>query len=145
MPGDRIEAKWIESFPEAFRLCGVGAAEPVRSLSETQSRKPSVHLGELALCRLDARPFHIVVPTPALTAPVRALNGCLASPGAQRAAGASAFGPEWAKRAARTTPKPRLPFENYDDLCRIRLLGLCVPKRHGGLDADGSAGVAVEV
>jgi 2,5-dihydroxypyridine 5,6-dioxygenase len=70
MSGDRVEAKWIEGFAEAFRLCGVGAGEPVRILSETQSRKLNVHLAELALCRLNARAFHIIVPTPSQTAPV---------------------------------------------------------------------------
>jgi 2,5-dihydroxypyridine 5,6-dioxygenase len=70
MLSDRIEAKWIENFASLFRLCGVAADEPVRILSETQSRPLNVHLAELALSRLGARPFHIVVPTPRQTAPV---------------------------------------------------------------------------
>jgi 2,5-dihydroxypyridine 5,6-dioxygenase len=67
---DRVEAKWIESFAGLFRLCGLKAGEPVRILSETQSRALNVHLAELALASLGARPFHIVVPTPPQTAPV---------------------------------------------------------------------------
>jgi 2,5-dihydroxypyridine 5,6-dioxygenase len=67
---DRVEAKWIESFAAVFRLCGVAADEPVRILSETQSRKLNVLTAELALSSLGARPFHIVAPTPRQTAPV---------------------------------------------------------------------------
>ncbi|MFI5012113.1 MAG: peptidase M29 [Hyphomicrobiales bacterium] len=67
---DRVEAKWIESFAELFRLCGTKAGEPARILSETQSRPLNVQLAELALSRIGARPFHIVVPTPRQTAPV---------------------------------------------------------------------------
>ncbi|MBV9566823.1 MAG: peptidase M29 [Hyphomicrobiales bacterium] len=67
---DRVEAKWIESFAAVFRLCGIAADEPVRILSETQSRALNVQLAELALLSLGARPFHIAVPTPAQTAPV---------------------------------------------------------------------------
>jgi len=70
MLSDRVEAKWIESFAQVFRLCGVASGEPVRILSETQSRALNVTLAELALCGLGARPFHIVVPTPRQTAPV---------------------------------------------------------------------------
>jgi 2,5-dihydroxypyridine 5,6-dioxygenase len=67
---DRVEAKWIESFASVFRLCGVATDEPVRILSETQSRPLNVHIAELALLRLGACPFHIVVPTPRQNAPV---------------------------------------------------------------------------
>ena len=67
---DRIEAKWIESFAAVFRLCGLASGEPVRIVSETQSRTLNVHLAELALSSLSARPFHIVVPTPRQAAPV---------------------------------------------------------------------------
>jgi len=67
---DRIEAKWIESFADVFRLCGVGEGEVVRILSESQSRALNVQLAELALFAIGAKPFHIVVPTPHQTAPV---------------------------------------------------------------------------
>ncbi len=67
---DRIEAKWIEAFAKTFRLCRVERGEPVAILSETQSRSLNVHLAELALIGLGARPFHIVLPTPPQPAPV---------------------------------------------------------------------------
>lgn len=66
----RVEAKWIEMFAEVFALCGVGRGDACAVLSETQSRPVLVQLSELALARLGARPFHVVVPTPPLTAPV---------------------------------------------------------------------------
>ncbi|MEO7939571.1 MAG: peptidase M29 [Burkholderiaceae bacterium] len=66
----RIEAKWIDAFVQAFRLCGVQGGESAAILSETQSRAVNVQLAELALAQLGARAFHVIVPTPALTAPV---------------------------------------------------------------------------
>ena len=70
MLADRIEAKWIDAFAEVFALCRVAPGEAVAILSETQSRALNVHLAELALLRLGARPFHVVVPTPPQVAPV---------------------------------------------------------------------------
>lgn len=70
MFSDRIEDKWIASFAETFALSGAGLDEPVAILSESQSRGITVHLAELALLRIGAKPFHIIVPTPAQTAPV---------------------------------------------------------------------------
>ena len=67
---DRIEAKWIDVFREVFELCKVIPGEEVAILSETQSRAVNVQLTELALLDLKARPFHVVMPTPAQTAPV---------------------------------------------------------------------------
>jgi 2,5-dihydroxypyridine 5,6-dioxygenase len=66
----RIEAKWIDAFVQAFRLCGVQQGESAAILSESQSRPVNVRLAELALVRLGARVFHIVLPTSALAAPV---------------------------------------------------------------------------
>ena len=66
----RIEAKWIDSFCEVFRLCGVQPGDVCAVLSETQSRPALVTLSELALARLGARWFHVVLPTPRQTAPV---------------------------------------------------------------------------
>lgn len=66
----RIEAKWIDAFVQAFRLCGVQAGESAAILSETQSRPVNVQLAELALAQLGARVFHVVLPTLALSAPV---------------------------------------------------------------------------
>ncbi len=67
---DRIEARWIDVFERAFALSNVGRDDEVAILSETQSRGLNVHLAELALLRLGARPFHIVLPTAAQSAPV---------------------------------------------------------------------------
>ena len=67
---DRIEAKWIDAFERVFRLCKVARGEAVAILSETQSRPLNVHLTELALARLGATVFHVIVPTPPQDAPV---------------------------------------------------------------------------
>jgi len=66
----RIEAKWIDTFVDVFRLCGVQPGEACAILSETQSRPVLVQLSELALARLGARWFHVVLPTPRVSAPV---------------------------------------------------------------------------
>ncbi len=70
MIADRIEGKWIDLFAEVFALCKVAPGDACAILSETQSRALNVHLAELALQRLGARPFHVVVPTPRQAAPV---------------------------------------------------------------------------
>lgn len=67
---ERVEERWIRSFYETFSLCGISSGDTVAILSESQSRQINVHLAELALARLEARPFHIVIPTPPQTAPV---------------------------------------------------------------------------
>src|SRR6266567_1935631 len=64
MLADRIEAKWIDAFCEIFERCAVKAGDTAAILSETQSRALNVHLAELALLRMGAKPFHIIVPTP---------------------------------------------------------------------------------
>jgi 2,5-dihydroxypyridine 5,6-dioxygenase len=66
----RIEAKWIDMFAEVFARCGVRSGDACAVLSETQSRPVLVQLSELALARLGARPFHVVLPARALAAPV---------------------------------------------------------------------------
>ena len=70
MLADRIEGKWIEAFGEIFACCGVKQGDAAAILSETQSRALNVQLAELALLRLGARAFHIVVPTPRNRHPV---------------------------------------------------------------------------
>src|SRR5215212_1704405 len=70
MLADRIEGKWIDAFCEVFERCAVRRGDTAAILSETQSRALNVHLAELALLRLGARPFHIVVPTPRNRHPV---------------------------------------------------------------------------
>jgi 2,5-dihydroxypyridine 5,6-dioxygenase len=63
MLSDRVENKWIEAFCELFLRCGVRAGDAAAILSETGSRQLNVHLAELALLRLGAKPFHLVLPT----------------------------------------------------------------------------------
>jgi 2,5-dihydroxypyridine 5,6-dioxygenase len=70
MFADRIEGKWIDAFCEVIERCAVKKGDPAAILSETQSRPLNVYLAELALLRLGARPFHVVVPTPRNRHPV---------------------------------------------------------------------------
>ncbi len=66
----RLDPKWIDTFADVFRLCGVQPGDACAVLSETQSRQALVQLSELALARLGARWFLVVLPTPHQTAPV---------------------------------------------------------------------------
>ncbi len=61
---ERIEGKWIDSFERVFQRCKVSPGEEVAILSETQSRHINRELAELALLRLRAKPYHVMVPTP---------------------------------------------------------------------------------
>ena len=70
MIADRIEGKWIDLFAEVFARCKVAPRDACAILSESQSRALNVQLAELALARLGARPFHVMVPTPRQSAPV---------------------------------------------------------------------------
>src|SRR5437764_14982273 len=63
MFADRIEGKWIDAFCEVFAKCALKGGDTAAILSETQSRALNVHIAELALLRLGARPFHIILPT----------------------------------------------------------------------------------
>ncbi len=67
---ERIEGKWIDCFQRVFARCKVEVGEEVAILSETQSRGVNRDLAELALLRMGAKPYHIVIPTPAQTVPV---------------------------------------------------------------------------
>ncbi len=67
---ETIEGKWVKAFADVFRLCAVKPGEVVAILSETQTRPILPRLADLALHQLEARPFHIVVPSPELTGPV---------------------------------------------------------------------------
>ena len=67
---ERLEAKWIDAFTQAFALCGVKAGDMAAILSETQSRAVNVQLAELALLRLGAKVFHVVLVSPKSLAPV---------------------------------------------------------------------------
>ena len=83
MLADRIEHRWIESFAAALALSKIGAGDEVALLSETQSRDLNVHLAELALLRLGAKPVHVRAITPAQTAtvPIRSTGACQALQG----------------------------------------------------------------
>jgi 2,5-dihydroxypyridine 5,6-dioxygenase len=70
MMAERLEGKWIDLFAEVFARCKVAAGDACVILSESQSRALNVQLAELALQRLGAQAFHIVVPTPRQSAPV---------------------------------------------------------------------------
>ena len=91
---DRIEGKWIDSFAEALALSGAGDEDEVVILSETQSRAVTVHLAELALLRLGARPAHVVLTTPKQSAPVpiRSTGASAALQNHKAAMGALTFG-----------------------------------------------------
>ena len=67
---ERIEGKWIDCFERVFARCKVQAGEEVAILSETQSRSINRDIAELALLRLGARPYHVIIPTPPQSAPV---------------------------------------------------------------------------
>jgi 2,5-dihydroxypyridine 5,6-dioxygenase len=66
----RIEAHWIDAFAHTFALCGIKPGDTAVVLSETQSRPVNVHLAQLALARLGASVFQIVLTSPKLSAPV---------------------------------------------------------------------------
>ena len=57
-------------FAEVFGLCGVAEGDTCAVLSETQTRPELPQLAELALLRLGARVFHLVLPARPLAAPV---------------------------------------------------------------------------
>jgi 2,5-dihydroxypyridine 5,6-dioxygenase len=82
---ERIEARWIDAFEKAFRLCEIKPGDCVAILSESQSRRVLIDLAELAALRLGCRVFQIVVPShkPPVPVPIR-------STGASDAIGASA-------------------------------------------------------
>lgn len=77
---ERIEPKWIDMFEEAFALCNVQRGEVAAILSESQSRRVLVELAELALARMGARLYHVMVPTPraAHAVPVRSTGASVA-------------------------------------------------------------------
>jgi 2,5-dihydroxypyridine 5,6-dioxygenase len=86
---ERIEARWIDAFANTFALCGVAAGDEVAVLSETQSRAVLPRLAELALLRMGAKPFHVVMPSPPVAGiPLRSTGTSLAL-GGNRAAIAS--------------------------------------------------------
>jgi 2,5-dihydroxypyridine 5,6-dioxygenase len=67
---ERIESKWIDAFTHTFALCGVKAGDTAAILCETQSRAVNVQLAELALLRLGAHVFRLVLTSPKSAVPV---------------------------------------------------------------------------
>ena len=67
---ESVEPKWVDTFTRVLELCALSEGDAVAILSETQSRRINVEITALALARLGARPFHIVMPTAPLSAPV---------------------------------------------------------------------------
>jgi len=76
---------------------------------------------------------HIAGNADTLTPPQRELIERAATLGRER----------FAPRAARWDREASFPFENYADLRSAGLLGICVPKAHGGLGADFATYVMV--
>ena len=103
MLADRIEGKWIDAFCEVFERCAVKRGDTAAILSETQSRPLNVQLAELALLRLGARPFHIVVPTPRNRhpVPVRSTGASEAIGGLAPVVGRSARPASWSTAPSR--------------------------------------------
>jgi 2,5-dihydroxypyridine 5,6-dioxygenase len=66
---ERIEGKWLDTFENVLRHCGLQPGDTVAILSETQSRPVNVQLAELALHRIGTKAFHVVMPTPAQQGP----------------------------------------------------------------------------
>jgi 2,5-dihydroxypyridine 5,6-dioxygenase len=66
----RLEARWIAMFEQVFDLCGVKAGDVCAVLSENATRPELPQLAELALARLGARVFRVVLPGQPLAAPV---------------------------------------------------------------------------
>ncbi len=65
-----LPGHWIEMFEQVFILCGVRAGDACAVLSESLTRPELPQLSLLALQRIGARPFQIVLPARALAAPV---------------------------------------------------------------------------
>ncbi|MCP5028727.1 MAG: peptidase M29 [Actinomycetia bacterium] len=89
---ERIEGKWIDSFEAVFRKCAVAEGDICAILSESQSRPVNVQLAELALHRLGAKAFHLVIPAPnqSVGVPVRSTGASDAIGGIEAIIGALA-------------------------------------------------------
>ena len=65
-----IEGPWIAAFVKVLQQCGVRPGDACAVLAESRSRPVLPQLAALALQRIGAQHFEVVVPTPALAAPV---------------------------------------------------------------------------
>lgn len=75
MSAEPIEGAWIAAFERTLGLCGVQPGDEVAVLSETRGRAVLPKLAELALLRLAARPFHVVMPSPPVSGIPRRSTG----------------------------------------------------------------------
>ena len=64
-----LKASGSTASPRSSTRCGVAPGDACAILSETQSRQVNVELAELALLKLGARPFHVIMPSARLNAP----------------------------------------------------------------------------
>ncbi len=65
-----VHAHWIDMFVEVFRLCGVQSGDACAVLSEVATRPELPLLSMLALQRIGARPFQLVMAGRAVSTPV---------------------------------------------------------------------------
>jgi 2,5-dihydroxypyridine 5,6-dioxygenase len=65
-----LPGHWIDMFVEVFRLCGVKEGDACAVLCETLTRAELPQLSMLALQRIGARPFQVLLPARKLAAPV---------------------------------------------------------------------------
>ena len=73
---EKIEAHWLHAFEEVFSRCAIKQDESVVVLAEQRSRVSLIQLTELALGRLNANFYRLVLPTPAhVTGPLIRSSG----------------------------------------------------------------------
>ena len=66
----KLHAPWLAAFERTFALCGVQPGDVCAVLSEAATRPELPALAELALSRLGARPFQLVLPARPHSTPV---------------------------------------------------------------------------
>ena len=66
----KLQAHWIDRFEQVFALCGVRRGDVCAVLSETLTRAELPQLSELALQRMGAQVFHVVMPGRPVPGPV---------------------------------------------------------------------------
>src|SRR5688572_16754706 len=117
-PGGRRSRALHRTGASGHRSAAGPAGVPCRALSPAR--------GNRVTTALEAAMAHIAGNPDALTARQRDLIDLAARLGREN----------FAPRAAKHDREASFPFENYDDLRRAGLLGLCVPEAHGGRGAD---------
>lgn len=64
MLSGRIEGAWIDCFARVFARCGLRPGDCVAVVLDSEGREQSASIAELALLRLDTRPFVVRLPAP---------------------------------------------------------------------------------